>query len=283
VANTAIDVFGYLDYRSFLRDLYAAKKARGRGFSFRAFSRRAGLSSPNYLKLVMDGERNLTAEMAERFAAACDLKGDPASFFCALVGFNQAKTPGSRGDAYERMLSFRRYRQARKLEVLQLAYYSTWYLPAIRELAARRDFQDDPAWIARTLVPSITAAEASQALATLLQLGLLSRTEDGRLRQSESIVTTGPEVTNVHVASFHRSMIGRGAAAIDVIPAAERDISSLTLCLSADGLRQVKARIQRFRQELLQMSELEVDPEQVTQINFQLFPLSRRREQEPQR
>ncbi|MCB9620237.1 MAG: TIGR02147 family protein, partial [Sandaracinus sp.] len=47
-----LDVYGYLDYRAYLRDFYETKKAAGRGFSFRSFSKRAGLKSPNYLKLV---------------------------------------------------------------------------------------------------------------------------------------------------------------------------------------------------------------------------------------
>ncbi|HEX5657376.1 MAG TPA: TIGR02147 family protein, partial [Polyangiales bacterium] len=92
----APDVFEFDDYRAFLRAHYAHKKASGRSFSLRVFSRLAGLTSSNYLKLVMDGDRNLTPEMAERFAAACGLKGDAASFFCELVGFNQARNAAER-------------------------------------------------------------------------------------------------------------------------------------------------------------------------------------------
>lgn len=66
-----IDVFSYHDYRLFLADYYQAKKPKG--FSYRAFSRDAGLGAPNYLKLVIDGKRNPTGEMATRFAAACAL------------------------------------------------------------------------------------------------------------------------------------------------------------------------------------------------------------------
>lgn len=269
------DVFGYLDYRAYLRDYYAAKKAKGRGFSFRAFSRRAKLASPNYLKLVMEGERNLTPEMAERFAVTCGLEGEHRDFFCALVAFNQARTPGQRSEAYEKMLTFRRYRSARKLELLQLVYASTWYLPAIRELAARADFRDDPEWIASMLVPSIAPAEVASGLETLMQLGLLVRDGEGRLRQSDPIVTTGPEVASVHATNYHRTMIARASAAIDTIPALQRDISALVLCLSPQGLGIVKERIQKFRRELLELSAAEPDPRQVVQINFQLFPLSR--------
>jgi len=276
----AIDIFGYMDYRAFLRDFYAEKKASGRGFSFRAFSRRAGLGSPNYLKLVMDGDRNLTPEMAERFAAACGLKGDAATFFCELVGFNQARNTAERSDRFARLTTYRKYRAAHQLEVAQAAYCSNWYLPAIRELAARRDFRADPAWIARTLVPQITVAEASMALEKLLELRLLVKDEDGRIRQGSELVTTGNETMLVHVRSYHRTMIGRALEAMDEIDPAERDISSLTLCLGATGLRRFKERLQRFQNELLELSSLESNPEQVIQINFQLFPLSKRMPEE---
>jgi uncharacterized protein (TIGR02147 family) len=70
-------------------------------------------------------------------------------------------------------------------------------------------------------------------------------------------------------------MTQRAIESIDLVPPQERDISSLTLCLSRGGLTAFKERIQRFRRELLELSAMEADPQQVVQINFQLFPLSR--------
>src|SRR5689334_2694110 len=87
--RSPIDVFRYLDYRRYLADYYRAKKSKG--FSYRAFSRAAGLGAPNYLKLVIAGQRNLTAAMAERFAAACGLSGEAGDYFTQLVEFNQAR------------------------------------------------------------------------------------------------------------------------------------------------------------------------------------------------
>ena len=46
-------------------------------------------------------------------------------------------------------------------------------------------------------------------------------------------------------------------------------------------LLELKERIREFRRELLQLAELEGRPERVVQLNFQLFPLSERREPEP--
>jgi uncharacterized protein (TIGR02147 family) len=73
-------------------------------------------------------------------------------------------------------------------------------------------------------------------------------------------------------------MMARASEAIDRVPREEREISSLTLCVSQDALLRLKERIREFRRELLQLAELEGEPERVVQLNFQLFPLSRRDE-----
>jgi uncharacterized protein (TIGR02147 family) len=275
-----IDVFAYLDFRAFLRDVYASKKGEGRGFSFRAFSRRAGLRSPNHLKRVIDGERNLTADMAVRYAEALGLTGEAAAYFSDLVAFNQAKSGPERNAAYQRLTGSRGYRKAHKLDVAKAAYHDTWYLPAIREMAARSDFVADPAWIAARLRPPIAPADASRALDTLFEIGLLVRDGSGKVTQGESLVTTGPETRGLHIRAYHRAMMERAAEALDGVAAAERDISSLTFCVGEDGLKRLKERLQKFRQEIIALASQETSPDQVVQLNLQLFPLSTSRKEE---
>jgi uncharacterized protein (TIGR02147 family) len=223
---------------------------------------------------VIDGRRNLSTRMAERFAKACGLDAENARYFVCLVSFSQAVTSVDKAKEYAKLTSFRSYRRAHKLDLAHAAYYGDWYMPVIRELAAFRDFREDPAWIAEQLLPAITRTQAARALETLMELGLLVRDERGRLVQADALVSTGPETTGLHIAAFHRVMTSRALESIDLVPKAERDISSLTLGLSRGGLLAFKQRLQRFRRELLELSALE-DAEQVVQLNFQLFPLSR--------
>ena len=268
------DVFGYLDYRAFLRDTYTARKAEGRGFSYRAFSRRAGLRSPNHLKRVIDGERSLSPEMATRYAGALGLQGEQATGFLDLVAFGEARSDAERNAAYERLQSRRRYRKAQRLDVAHAAYHGHWFVPAIRELVCADGFEPDPASIARRLLPPISVAEAARALDTLLELGLVERTDDGGLRQTDNVVTTGPETRGLHVRNYHRAMLERAAAAMELVPAPERDISSLTFTADDETLEEIKGRIQAFRRELIALVS-ERTGERVVQLNLQLFPLSR--------
>jgi len=268
-----VDVFRYHDYRAFLAAYYEHKKPQG--FSYRAFAAAARLGAPNYLQLVIQGRRNLTNDMALRFATACGLANDAAEYFVTLVAFNQASDNSTRNDHYQKLSSFTRYRRLQKLELGEAAYHARGYLPAIRELALSRTFREDPEWIAEQLRPPIKASEARDALDILLQLGLLERAPHGRLRQGTPVVSTGPETKGMHIANYHAEMMQRATAAMTLVPARERDISSLTLCLGSDGLARLKERIQAFRRELLELAESEGQPSQVVQVNFQLFPLTR--------
>lgn len=267
-------VYQYLDYRAFLRDAYRDRKQHQRGFSYRWFSRRAGLSSPNFLKLVIDGKRNLTVASARRFAAAFDLNVTETAFFCDLVAFNQARSPAEKNEYYERIRASRRHREVRALDHHEFDYFSRWYYPAVRELVACKGFRDDPAWIARRLVPPITPAQARHALELLTKLGLLRRDADGTLRQGEMLVSTGPEVRSLAVGNFHRQMMERAAASIELVAREERDISGLTVALSDEACRRFKQRIVELRAELLQLSAAETEATRVVQLNFQLFPLA---------
>jgi uncharacterized protein (TIGR02147 family) len=272
----SVHAFAYLDYRAFLRDLFEEKKALKAGFSHRAFSRRAGLKSTNYLHLVISGQRNLTGAAARQFAKGFGLQKDEADYFCELVSFNQASTAEERGRAYERLGRFSKFRSAHQLAAAQGEYHALWYLPAIRELAAREDFSDDPKWIGKALIPPISTAEAKKGAARLEELGLLVRDARGRLRQATEVVTTGSGPLGHQVVAYHRAMMERASESIDRVPREEREISSLTLCVSHDVLLRLKERIREFRKELLAIAELEGKPERVVQLNFQLFPLSRR-------
>jgi uncharacterized protein (TIGR02147 family) len=272
--STTVDVFGYLDHRAYLADYFAHKQRRG--LTYRGFSRRVGLGAPNYLKQIIDGHKRLSGKMAARFAQACGLSGDSAEYFCALVAFNHASNMEERNESFEALSAFRRYRAAHPLSLAQAAYYSNGYLPAIRELVVSPYFREDPVWIGRTLRPAIKPGEAKRAIATLLVLGLLARDPNGKLVQSHAVVSTGAQTRGLHIANYHAEMMQRATASMDLIPAAERDISALTMCVGDDALGKIKQRLQAFRRELIAIAEASTTRTQVVQLNLQLFPLSHR-------
>lgn len=275
------DVFHYRDYRQFLAEEYKSRKSSVYGFSYRSFAKKVGSTAPNYLKLVTDGERNLTPEMALRFAEAFDLKGDEKSYFCDLVAFNQAGTAAARERAYGALSRYRRFHKAFRLDSAHAKYHSEWYIPAIRELCSTAGFQSDPKWIARRLRPNISLREAEAALKVLVELNLLPMDETGTT--ADPLVSTGDDQPlGHHISTYHRKMMERAAAALDDVAREDREIAALTLAVSPAQAARMKRQLYEFRQELLQDSLTMADDErtEIIQINFQLFPLTMRKQEE---
>lgn len=267
-------IYEYTDYREFLRDWCTHARNGSSSFSYRNFARQAEISSPGFLKMVMDGKRNLAPDTVRRFAKVLKLREGESRFFWDLVMFNQAKTNEEKNDYYQKIARNRRFRKAHHITRDHFEYLGKWYYAAIREMVALPDFAHDPAWIARRLRPSISKAEASAALEVLLRLGFIKYNDEGRLETTDEGVRTDDEVVSLAAANFHREMIKRAHEALSLFRAKDRNISSLTVAMSKESFRKLANRIHDFRKEVLALLEEGGDPDGVYQLNLQLFSLT---------
>jgi uncharacterized protein (TIGR02147 family) len=271
------DIYQYLDYRQYLVDVAEALRAQNPSFSYRAFARMAGHSSPNYLQLIRDRKLSVREEAIPRLVAALGLRKREADYLRTLIGFDHAATHEEKDEAFRAILNNRRYRSIKTLTKAQYEYFAHWYMPVVRELVIHPDYPDDPAWIAKRIIPPISEAKARKAVELLQKLGLIRRsTHGGDWEQAERVISTPAQVLSLAVARYHADMIRLGAEAIGRFKSADRDIRSVTLGLTPKGYREVKARMQAFWKELLAYAEMQRAPDGVYQINMQMFPMSRR-------
>lgn len=270
-----VSPFQYLDYRAYLRAWFAERKASEPGFGHRVFVQRVGRSSPSMLLDIMRGPRKLSDALVPRFVDALGLSGEEAVFFASLVAFNQAETPTQKATAWESVRASRRFWQARRLGGDATRYLAFWYIPAIRELANCKGFRGEPEWIARRLQPSITTGEARAAIATLLELGFLTKSAEGILQPTKETIVTPHEVSGSDVMHYHADMTERAAGALERTPAKERNYSGLIVAVPMSLLPQLKRELDALQERLLDLCDSEETPhERVYQINLQLLPLS---------
>ncbi len=269
------NIFEYTDARKFLDDMYHHFKASHRQFSFRYFAQRAGFRSPNFLKLVIEGQRNLSDLSIPRFAVALKLNKTETEFFKHLVHFTQAKNAGEKSASAQAMMRAKSFLKIHPLQQAEYAYYACWYYIPVRELASVGGFEENPEWIAARLRPRISAGRAAQALRDLETLGLLVRGTDGKLTQAQRTVTTSNEVSSSAIVRYHKQMMSLAASSIDDVPRQRREISAACVPVSKATAAKLKEMIQEFRQQLLTIAEEDQAPaDTVYQINLQLFPLS---------
>ena len=91
-------------------------------------------------------------------------------------------------------------------------------------------------------------------------------------------ITTGNDVASMALVRFHQRMIELGRESITTIDQKRRDIGAITVCVSDRMAQRMKEEVQAFRKRLLRMaeeSEINRDPDQVYQVNIQMFPMSK--------
>jgi uncharacterized protein (TIGR02147 family) len=279
-----LNIFQYGDYRTFLSDFYRREKERSPTFSYRSFARRAGLASPNYLKLVIDGNRPVTDKNLPAFLRGLKLPASEAEYFRVLVGMKETRDDKEKVDLLERMLKLRLKHSGDPLQVDKDRWeiLRSWHHWAIREMVQLRDFTPDPAWIASRLGRKITPAQARESLELLLRLEFLKRDpETGRLRQADAMITTADEISNLIIRHIHRQFVELGLVSLFHDPVGVREITGVTLSLREDQVPAFKKMLKEFRRELNRQfsNAAETQAEHVYHLEMMFFPVTRTGEQ----
>ena len=268
------EIFKYIDFRVFLADFYTEKKATTRYFSYRYFADKAGIKSPVFLKQVIDGERNLTRSMIEKFIRALNLNKKESVFFKNLVLFNQAKNAFEKQEHYSVMLTMTDYVQEYQLQSDQYSYFDKWYTCVVRELVCIHDFKDDYGAIARSITPRIKASEVKKALQLLLRLKLLEKQQDGSYRQTNAAITSSEEVIALARRSFNSAMLTLARDANDALRPDIRNVSGITMGISRPCYEVLLAEMAAFKERVKAIVNQDENSSRVYQLNLQLFPLS---------
>lgn len=275
MARVDVDVFDFLDYRSFLSAWFEARKAANSRFSHRQFARMAGQKSPSLLIQVIQRKRNLTDATAQAFAAAMKLDEPQTSFFLALVELDQAESDEARNEAWARVSAERRFRAARKVEGDAWTYLSSVRYPAVRELAALPGFRDDARWIARTMRPPLSEDDAQAALDLLFGLGMLQRDANGVVHPVDVSVATPREVGTLAVHNYHRESADRAKEAIGTVAPSDRHFLGLTVAIPPELVPEIKAQLNALQARLLDLCDSSPAlKRRVVQINLHMFPLT---------
>lgn len=268
-----IDLFAYQDYRKFLRDYYSYRKKRER-WTFAKFSEAAGFPYANIYKLVMDGKRNLTEKTIGRFLAVIRMSRAEQEYFTNLVFFNQATTHSDRDLYYQRLLRSQKNLEVRDVTRDRYEYYATWYHSVVRELVTMRDFNGDPKWIASRIHPRVTLQEAAASMELLERLGFIKKTGEHTWTQSEPVISSGDEPTDVTILNYHKGMLDVAKTMLDEVVQEDRDVSSLTLGVMRKRIPELKETIRRFRKEVMALVSRDAGSTDVMLLNIQLMPVT---------
>jgi len=265
-------IFDYLDYRDYLREYYEEKKVENPFFSYKLFGRMVDIDQ-SYLAKVLIKERHIAQKSIRKFVEYFKLSDIEAEYFETLVHFIKAKTDKQSRLFFEKLLSFKEVKR-NILTTQQYEFYTKWYYSAIRSLLQFYDFQGDYKKLAEQLSPPISVGEAKQAINLLQTLQLIKQDADGRYVLADKAITSGKEWHSLAINSFQEQTIGMAAESVARHKRELRDISTVTMNIGPADLQRIKELIQQFRNTVIQYVNDNASPENVYQLNVQLYPLT---------
>lgn len=262
----------YKDYRKFLSDFYTFKKSNRSGFSFRQFAQKAGLRSPNYLQLVMKGDRNLSDQMAEQVAIAMDLTISQKKYFISLVRQENCKTDDELSKAQQESLVALKKLVSKYLNKNKEKVLTEWHYLLVRELVALPDFEPTGEYVHSKLKKLISVANGEKAIRILIEAGFLKE-ENNRWKIVDPVLDTGDTAfTDSQIKNYHSQTLKVWSENLDVWDSKDLEMGVLNLSISSSKIPELKQKMRDFQDHILGWLESDKNIDSVVQIGTYMIP-----------
>lgn len=273
----------YMDYRLFLADFYRTKKLQTRNsirpYSYAIFSAAADIKSPNYLKMIIEGKRNLSLDMVSKFARACGLNKAQTDELKLLVKFNQEEDPADRNYALKQLSEYRVEQKLKqgKLDRKIFEKVPNWIGWIIYAMVDQEGVSFESTHLKDLLRGKASESEIQEALDGLLSSGELMRDPvSGKIAKGKP--TEAPEeIPSALVRKLQMQLMYLGLESLYQDEAKEREFGALTLSLTEKEFEEIKFKLRQMRKSLHKdnsIARMSSKGERVYQLNLQLFPVS---------
>lgn len=273
----------YLDYRGYLNDFYQYKRMKTKGqirpYSYAMFSAAANVKSPNYLKLIIEGKRNLSKDMAQKFARAMSLNKEQTDEFCTLVNFCQAKDPADRNSYLRELNQLRVNKKLKDGEIDKKVWHRLpgWLGFVVYSMLDLRDVDFSPRGLAPYFRGQATGDQIKEAIDFLNELGFIKKQEDGSYVKASKLGDKPEEIPTAHIRKLQSEFTFLAMESLFRDSAVDREFGSLTLCMTEKEFEELKFTLRQFRKRLTKdynIQRLQEPGDRVYHLNVQLFPVT---------
>lgn len=264
------DVFNYLNYREFLKDSIQYLRSQ-KMYSVRKFAQRVGFKGSNYMKLIVDGKRNLTDDSAAQVGLALELPKNKIIFFVKLVKFNQIKDFNQKNEIFYDLMKSKKSQLVREVEFATYELFSNWYIIPMLEALGTSWSKLTTEGMAQSL--GVKKEQVDDALNILQNLKLIEKNSRGEWKKLDIAIKTPDQIKELAVRNFHRECMKKAIEALDYEELENREVHSITIGLSKKNYNEVKRRIIEFRKEINAVFSDEPEVDKIYQISFALFPV----------
>jgi uncharacterized protein (TIGR02147 family) len=274
----------HTDYRLYLREFYEYKRHQTRGdrrpYSYTNFAAAADIKSPNYLKLIIDGQRNLSIDMARKFGRALALNREDLEEFLVLVEFSQAVEPLER-NRHLKVLADLRVRQQLKTGEIKTETWEkvpSWVTWVLYALTDQRDVAFTQDELYALMRGKARPEEIRRSLDRLIASGELVRDADtGRVHKGRELMSGSETIPVALVRKLQSELIYLGLESLFQDQPQEREIGAQTMALTGDEFEKLKFELRQFRKRWtkdISVARKTQKGDRVFQLNIQLFPVT---------
>lgn len=274
----------YMDYRKYLADFYKYKRKASKGsirtYNYAVFSASADIKSPNYLKMIIEGKRNISDEMVFKFAKALGLNKEATEEFRILVQFSQATDPAERNIFLKSLSEHRVLVQLKSGEIDRKTWEKVpnWVAWIIYAMVDQEGVQFDTEGIKKLLRGKASTEEIELALNSLIKFGELARDSvTGEIKKTHSLIESPEDVPVALVRKLQTQLMYLGLESLFEDSPSEREFGTLTICLTRNEFEELKFKLRQLRKNIHKdnsISRGNKKGEKVYQLNIQLFPVT---------
>lgn len=286
-SNTSISgpqVSDYMDFRQYLAEFFDFKRRLTatdlRPYSYATFSAAANIKSPNYLKMIIEGRRNLSGEMVLKFAKALGLNKEMTEDLGLLVSYGQATDPADRNMFLKKLSEHRVQVKLKSGEIDQKTWdkIPNWAAWVIYAMVDQEGVKYDTKTLKDLLRGRASEDEIEQALQSLFRSGeLVQDPETQEVRKAHTLINSAEDVPVALVRKLQAQLMYLGLESLYQDTATEREFGTLTLSLTKQEFEEIKFKLRQMRKQINKDNSIArsaTKGERVYQLNIQLFPVS---------
>lgn len=277
-------VGNYLDFRLFLTDYYSYRKEISkkdiRPYNYAVFSAAANIKSPNYLKMIIEGRRNLSDDMILKFGKALGLNKDQTEEFQLLVHYGQASDPAERNMFLKNINERRVQDKIKSGEIDQKTWdkLPSWISWILYSMIDQENVSFEPARLRELLRNKASIDEIEHALKTLLTSGEVTLDDaTSQAKKARSLMESADEIPVALVRKLQAELMYLGLESLFQDSATEREFGSATLSMTKSEFDDLKFQLRKLRkdaQKNIAVKRAGSKGERVYQLNLQLFPVT---------
>lgn len=274
----------YTDFRQYLKDVYEYRRLTEstglRSYSYSTFSAAADIKSPNYLKLIIEGRRNLSEDMITRFAKALRLSRTDAEEFRALVRYGQAVEPIERNQFLKELADLRARRAFEAGHINQRSWDKVpgWIGWVLYAMADQRDVDFDPQVLQKLFRAKASPDDIRGSLEKLIESGELGRDpETGKVGKARDLIESPQDLPVPLIRKLQAELIYLGIESLFRDSPKDREFGAMTVAMTEEEFNQVRFELRQLRKRLqkdILVKRKSTKGERVYQLNVQLFPVT---------